>query len=215
MLRARSDEAKAERLVAILDAAAQWFDAVGPDLTLDQVAATAGLTRTTLYGYAATREELLILLSTRELNTWFATVNPVLRRCRTSVGVARALADTLLDATRLAPLLALCGTVFERNISLEAATVWKQNLHDQLIETGTLIDRATRSRDGSGARLLLHTYASVTGLHSIANPPSVAAKAIAEAGLQGLRIDHETELRAAITIAASSFLQPAQRKSIS
>jgi AcrR family transcriptional regulator len=212
MLRARSDEAKAMRLEVILDAAAHWFDAVGPDLTLDQIAITAGLTRTTLYGYAATREEVLILLTARELDAWFAAVDPPLRRCRTSMGVARTLADTLMEADRLAPLLALCGTSFERNISLDAATTWKLNLHGHLIKTGTLIDRATRSRDGSGARLLLHVYASVTGLHSIAHPPPIAAKAIAEAGLSALRIDHEAELRMAIAALASTLLQPAHRR---
>jgi AcrR family transcriptional regulator len=213
MLRARSDEAKAKRLAVILDAAAEWFDAAGTDLTLDQVAVTAGLTRTTLYGYAATREELLILLTGRELDAWFAQVTPMLRRCRTSVGVARALTDTLLASPRLAPLLALCGTVFERNISADAAIGWKQSLHDHLVHTGSVIDLATRSRAGAGARLLLHVYASLTGLHSVAFPPPIAAKAIADAGLTGLVINHEAELRLAITALAATLLQPAQRKS--
>lgn len=213
MQRARSDEAKAERLSAILDATAEWFDRAGSDLTLDQVAATAGLTRTTLYGYAATREELLVLLTGRELNEWFDDVTPMLRRCRTSVGVARTLTDTLLAAPRLAPLLALCGTVFERNISGDAAIAWKQNLHDYLLQTGSVIDLATRSRTGAGARLLLHVYASVTGLHGVAFPPPVAAKAIADAGLTGLLISHDAELRLAITALTSTLLQPAQRRS--
>lgn len=215
MLRARSDEAKAERLGAILDATAQWFDVAGPDLTLDQVAATAGLTRTTLYGYAATREEVLVLLTARELNIWFAVVTPMLRRCRTSIGVARSLTDTLLGTARLVPLLALCATMFERNISLDAAVLWKRGLHNHLIAAGSVIDVATRSRSGSGARLLLHVHASATGLHSIAFPPAVAAKAIADAGLAAMRIDTEAELRLAITSLAFAILQPAQRKQTS
>lgn len=212
MQRARSDEAKAERLGSILDSTAEWFDVAGPDLTLDQVAATAGLTRTTLYGYAATREEVLVLLTARELDEWFAVVTPLLRRCRTSIGVARSLTDTLLATARLVPLLALCGTVFERNISLDAARAWKQKLHDHLLSTGVVIDIATRSRHGSGSRLLLHVYAAATGLHGIAFPPPTAAKAIADAGLTGMTIDAEAELRLAITALASSILQPAQRK---
>lgn len=212
MQRARSDEAKAERLGAILDATAQWFDVAGPDLTLDQVAATAGLTRTTLYGYAATREEVLVMLTSRELDEWFDEVTPLLRRCRTSIGVARSLTDTLLATARLVPLLALCGTVLERNISLDAARRWKQNLHDHLLASGTVIDIATRSRAGSGARLLLHVHASATGLHGIAFPSPIAAKAIADAGLTGMLIDPGAELRLAITALASTILQPAQRK---
>lgn len=208
MQRARSPEAKAERVALILDATAEWFDAAGADLTLDQVAESAGLTRTTLYGYAATREELLVLLSERELTAWFADVEPALRRQRSATGIARTLTDTLLATARLAPLLALCGTVFERNISPAAALRWKQMLHDRLLAVGATIDVAAAAQPGSGARLLLHTYAAVTGLHAVAFPPTVAAKAIADGGLGALRIDYPTELRSAIHAAATTLLKP-------
>ena len=208
MQRARSAEAKAERFALILDATAEWFDAVGADLTLDQVAESAGLTRTTLYGYAATREELLVLLTERELTLWFADVDARLRRQRTNAGIARVLADTLLETPRVAPLLALCGTVFERNISPGAALRWKRLLHDQLLVVGATIDAVANAQPGCGARLLLHTYASVTGLHSVAFPPAVAAKAIADGGLDALCIDYSHELRTALNAAAAVLLKP-------
>lgn len=191
-------------------AAEQCFGSLGPELTLDQVAAATGLTRTTLYGYAATREELLVLLTERELDRWFNVVTPALRRAKTSTGVARAICAHIVDQPRLPPLLALCGSVFERNISLDAATRWKQHLHDQVLATGSVIDEATGSTQGSGARLLLHVHATVTGLYSVATPPPVAAKAIVDAGLGALQIDFATELRLAITALSSTILQPSR-----
>ncbi len=206
MQRARSAEAKTIRRAAILDATARCFDAVGTDLTLDQVAAAAGLTRSTLYGYAATREELLLLLTTREVDGFFDDLALGMRRRRSSAGVARLVADAVIARPRLAPLLASCSVVFERNISLEAAIRWKQHLHDQVLVIGAQIDSALGLGEGSGARFLLLAHAAVTGLHGVAFPPEVAAKAITEAGLDALHIDFADELIVSLTALAGALL---------
>ncbi len=206
MQRARSPEAKTIRLVAILDATARCFDEVGPDLTLDQVATAAGLTRTTLYGYAVTREELLLLLTARELDGFFDALALGIRRRRSANGVARLFAEAVIERPRLAPLLASCSVVFERNISLGAAVTWKQHLHDQLLATGAHIDSALRLDEGSGARFVLHVHAVVTGLHGVAFPPEVAAKAITDAGLDALRVDFADELIVSLTALAGALL---------
>lgn len=206
MQRARSEEAKTIRRVAILDAAALWFDEVGTDLTLEQVANGAGLTRTTLYGYAATREELLLLLTTRELDGFFDALALGIRRRRSANGVARLVAEAVVERPRLAPLLASCSAVFERNISLDAAITWKQHLHDRLLTTGTDIDSVLGLGEGSGARFLLHVHATVTGLHGVAYPPEVAAKAITDAGLHALRVDFADELVVSLSALAGALL---------
>jgi AcrR family transcriptional regulator len=210
--RAKSAEAKAIRRAAILDATANWFDQVGAELTLDHVAQSAGLTRSTLYGYAATREELLLALTSREIAAWFEAVSSGLRRVRTTDGVARVVTTELLTRPRLPALLALCPTVFERNITDAAAAQWKLDLHEQVMSLGIAIDAITSARAGSGARFLLHAYAVVTGLHGIAFPPPIAAKAIADGALDLLRIDFETELTAAIAGAARAFLPASSRR---
>jgi AcrR family transcriptional regulator len=208
--RARSTEAKAIRRASILDATASVFRTRGPALTLDDVAASAGLTRATLYGYATTREELLVLLTERELVAWFTDVELKLRRATTTDQVAAALTTTLLAKELLAPLLALCGPVLEANVSVAVARRWKLLLHDELLRIGALIDNATRADAGSGARLLLHVHATYTGLHSLANPPEIAAKAIAELGLTALRISFADELTTSIRVLTTSLLHSSE-----
>jgi AcrR family transcriptional regulator len=204
--RARSEEAKAERLRSIVDAAARCFDGVGIDVTLDQIAVASGLTRTTLYGYGTTKEEILLLLADREVSEWFSVVTPALARARSSKGVVRVLTDSIVERPRFISVLALCGPILERNVSVEAATAWKQRLHDQLLAAGGSIDAALHVSIGSGARLLLHVYAVATGLHSVAAPPAVAAKAIADAGLCALEVDFASELRVAVGALAATLL---------
>ncbi len=206
MLRARSPLHRAQRLDEILAAVANLFDAVGPGLTLDRVADEVGLTRSTLYGYASTREELLLLLVDAELFAWFKEIDTPLRRCRTHTGVARVLTEHIIARPRLPPLLAQCGIVLEHNVSLEAAKRWKLRVHDGLLEAGLAIDAGLRLRSGTGSRFLLHVYACVVGLHSLSAPPPIAEKAIAESGLDALLIDFDTELRLAVRSLANAIL---------
>jgi AcrR family transcriptional regulator len=203
--RARSSENRALRRAEILAAAAALFDA-GTDFSLDAVAKASGLTRTTLYGYASTREELLLHLVDAELSGWFTDIAPGIRRSRTPAGIARVLTQNVVARPRLAPLLTHCGIVFERNVSLAAVTQWKLRVHEQLMSTGQLIDHAVGTKTGSGARLLLHTHASVVGLHSLATPPPIAAKAIADSGIEGLTINFERELQLAVHSLAETIL---------
>jgi TetR/AcrR family transcriptional regulator len=196
MPRARSDEAKAQRFAEILAATADLFDEVGPDLSLQQVAARCGLARTSLYGYAQTKEELLLLLTAAELRSFFAHLDNALGVGeRPAVAVATAVAAL----PRLAPLLTVSPTVIESNVSFEAALAWKQQIHTSLLQTGGALDRLADAPKGSGARFLLHAYAVVTGLYLISNPAPIAAKAIDTGGFSELRIEFRGELLIALS----------------
>jgi AcrR family transcriptional regulator len=199
--RARSDHAKAARLGEILDAAALLFDEFGADLTLLDVAQRTGLSRTTLYGYAATKEELLLLLTSDELRRFFS-------RLTTGLGTQpldTLICDCVFGQPRLAPLLTMTPTVFERNISSDVARSWKTELADLLSDCGVAIERHHAVSPGVGARLLLHTNAVVTGLHAIAHPPMVIEQTIADANLTQLQIDFQTELRIAVAALVSAL----------
>jgi AcrR family transcriptional regulator len=196
MQRARSDEAKTERLLTILEAAAALFDEFGRHLTLAQVATAAGLSRTTLYGYANTKEELLLLLTGSELQQFarIASSSAV-----SGLRPAESVASAVNALPRFAPLLLLSGPVLESNVSYEAVMAWKQQVHLCLHELGATFDMTTESATGTGARFLLHAYASVTGLFAVASPAAIAVKAIDDAELHMLRIEFRGELFIALT----------------
>jgi AcrR family transcriptional regulator len=203
--RARSDEAKATRLIAILTATSELFEETGPAVTLSQVAERAHLSRTTLYGYASTKEELLLLLTGAELQKFF---DGVTRSLGQGESPADAVAAVVCSLPRLAPLLSLTSTVFETNVSLEAAIAWKTHVHDGLTRTGTTIDEQLGTAPGSGSRFLLHAYAVVTGLHTVAQPAPIALKAIDSANLSALRIEFRGELLIALHALQDALLAP-------
>jgi AcrR family transcriptional regulator len=205
MQRARSDEAKTARLQSILMAASALFSEFGPHMTLAQVASHAGLSRTTLYGYANTKEELLLLLVGADLERFQATVTNSLRD---GAGPAVSVASAVTGVPTFAALLSLAGSVLESNVSYDAAMAWKQQVHRCVLNLGTAIDETTNAAAGSGARFLLHAYASVTGLYSVANPVSIAAKAIDDAGLTILRIEFRGELLISLTALEHALLAP-------
>jgi AcrR family transcriptional regulator len=203
MQRARSDAAKAQRFSEILTAAADLFDEMGPELSLQQVAGRCGMARTSLYGYAQTKEELLLLLAAAELRTFFNHLNTSLAEGeRPSVAVATAVAAL----PRLAPLTTMISTVIESNVSFEAALAWKQQLHTSVVATGQVMDLQADAAPGSGARFLLHAYAVVTGLHLVANPAPIAAKAIEAGGFAELRLEFRGELLIALTALEQQLL---------
>lgn len=213
MQRARSEQNRAERYATILNATANHFDLFGPDLTLAQIAETTGLTRTTLYGYATSREELLLALTDRELTDWFERVTCAIATLQSVNGVVQQIISEILAQPRLAPLLGLCNVMIERNVSYDAAARWKTKLQQQILEVGDAIDRACATPNGCGARFLLHVHASLTGLHSLAFPSPIAVKAIADCGLTVLDIDLDSELRIAIPALAEAILQPQKHPS--
>jgi Tetracyclin repressor-like, C-terminal domain len=120
--------------------------------------------------------------------------------------------DQFVARPRLAPLLTQCSIVFERNVSLDAAKQWKVRVHDQLLDAGRVIDTTLQTRPGTGARFLLHTYASVVGLHSLASPTPIAAKAIAETGLAALVVNFDRELHVAIRSLAETLLSTSKER---
>jgi AcrR family transcriptional regulator len=201
--RARSDEAKATRLLTILRATSDLFHEVGQAITLSQVAERAHLSRTTLYGYASTKEELLLLLTASELHQFFEGVAFSIAR---GMSPADAVASTVTAQPQLASLLAHTATVFEANVSLDAAIAWKIQVNAGLTQTGALIDSQCTVAPGTGARFLLHAYAAVTGLHTVAEPAPIAAAAIDSAHLDALRIDFHHELVTALHALQSVLL---------
>ena len=207
MQRARSPESKEQRWTEVLAAATDCFDSLGPDLTLRHVAEAAGLTRTTLYGYAATREELLLRLLQNELETWFAEVRSAVARRRTPSGVAEVITERVVAQPRLAPLLNPSARSCSSATSPKTPRVpgrrgsktrcWKPVRRS--------IERPEQHRE-LVLRFLLHVAATVTGLHGVAAPAPVAAKVIAERGLDALRIDFSSELQVAVDALAAALL---------
>ncbi|MDE2140118.1 MAG: helix-turn-helix transcriptional regulator, partial [Gammaproteobacteria bacterium] len=81
--RAVSDEQKAERRSTILQTALTAFaDTAYDELTMDRIAADAGLAKGTLYLYFRSKEEVFLALCEHELGRWFDDLDTALQTRR-------------------------------------------------------------------------------------------------------------------------------------
>jgi AcrR family transcriptional regulator len=118
-LRARTDTDKTARKTQLLQAAADLHAERALEWTMLEVAARAGLAKGTTYLYFRTKEELLLELLTRDLETWFDTLETSLNT--PNPDLARSIAHSLASRPRLVALLGVQASILERNLSPEAA----------------------------------------------------------------------------------------------
>lgn len=179
--RARSPEQKQVRLVAILDAAATLFRMTPvAEISLAAIADQAGLAKGSIYRYFSTKEEVLLAVLGRELSGWFEEVNARLKALE-GQGDPDAVASSLVESLQTRPLmtelLARLNNVLEHNLSFETGRTFKEVTHQQLEQTGRLLEQALPTlAPGDGLHFFLWLQALVTGLWPQAYPvPAMSA----------------------------------------
>ena len=117
--RARSEEQKALRRQAVLQAAEAYFLDVGYEaFSMAQLAKRAGLVKGTLYLYFKTREELFLTLYEKSLNRWRKELISNLSEPMSSEAYAQTLHNTAMADGTFVPLLIRLEHVIEHNVSV-------------------------------------------------------------------------------------------------
>lgn len=117
--RARSEEQKALRRQAVLEAAEGYFAVVGYEaFSMAQLARRAGLVKGTLYLYFKTKEELFLTLYEKSLNRWSKVFISNLSEPMPSSDYARTLHNTAMADATFVPLLIRLEHVIEHNVSI-------------------------------------------------------------------------------------------------
>lgn len=201
--RARSEAAKEERLLELLEVARPLVNAKSfDDLKMADVAEAAGVAKGTVFLYFPTKEALCLALLEAELFGWLAALRAELEQPGrwSEKRLARAFVLTLAPRPLFLKLLGLLATVLEHNLPVETVVAFKERLLSALVEHGALLERRLpKLSPGEGARLLLRVDAVVVGLSQLANPAPVVAQALALPHLQPLIVDFEPELLATLT----------------
>jgi AcrR family transcriptional regulator len=195
--RARREDDKQQRRRALLDAAWALLQAMPyPEVTMAGVAERAGLAKGTAFLYYRTKESLFLALAGEQLDAWFADLDDALEAERTcdAARLARLVCDTLGRHPGLLRLLAVLHGVLERNVDLDTARAFKQELLDHVSHAGALLERAcpflARAAGGpGGAALLLRVHALAVGIAQLADPPPVVAAVLGEPGMEVFRVD--------------------------
>jgi AcrR family transcriptional regulator len=197
-LRARSADEKAGRQDALIAAGRRALASRSYDeVTMADVAASAGLSKASAYLYFSTKESLFLQLIEKELQAWFETVEaglkPGLKGAARSV--PRLIARSLAGSPVLLDLLTLLHGRIETNLNLEEVTRFKNYLAVSLDRVGSKLDTCLNLKCGAGMKLLLRTHAFTIGLRQMSEPPEIIAKVIAaNPHLSGMTPDFETEL---------------------
>ena len=194
-IRARSPEQKGQRLEEIKGAVRRQF-AERPyhEITLTTIADELGWSRANLYKYVSTKEEVFLLLTADEMNSYFnALLTALPEGCGLSpdtvAEVWAGIANAHREYFRLGDLLT---TIVETNVTVERLMTFKRSYYDHVAEMRERLPLILGIAPERVEPLLMAIYYHATGLVSgcWSNP------LIAEA-LERLKIERpETEFRA-------------------
>jgi AcrR family transcriptional regulator len=142
--RARSPEQKEARRAAILEATAQLLaEGTVSSVSLNGIARRAGLSKSNLYRYFGSREEVLLALLQQDVEVLAEDAMVVLAALPDDVTadqLAEALVDTVLRYPRLACLLANLTSVIEQNVDEETLVAFKLALFNRLFGVAMTMD---------------------------------------------------------------------------
>jgi len=184
--RAMEASEKDERKQQILKAAASLFAASGfEQISMAEVARSAGIAKGTVYLYFKTKEELFLALLDHAFGLWFADLQQRLTTLTNYENPARVevfgsiLAESLQGHTLLVGLLPILHPILEQNVPYSAVLEFKQHLRAQLLSTGQQIENYFAfMHPGQGAELLLSAYSALIGLLSMTQPSEIVRQVL-------------------------------------
>ncbi|MEO1268692.1 MAG: TetR/AcrR family transcriptional regulator, partial [Myxococcota bacterium] len=135
--RARTPKQKAKREQEILDAAAELFLRESySDITLVKIAQVAGFTRSNVYRYFATKEDIFLQLYQDDLEAFFTHLAQELNALdvpASSAAISDTCATVIMEHPLLLALLPLVTSVLEVNSSEEKLLQLKLELKNHAV----------------------------------------------------------------------------------
>ena len=133
-VRARSDEQIEQRINEIVNATARLYEEHRfEDITFAMIAKEADFTRSNLYRYFQTKEDIFLELIKHDITVWredilenFVDGNPSLHE------VAVISVDLILKHKRMVKLFTILFTLLEPNSSLDALTAFKRKINEEI-----------------------------------------------------------------------------------
>lgn len=201
--RARRPGEKEARRDAILGAAARLIEGADPQsVTLNAIAAEAGLSKPNLYRYFQSREEILLHLFLDDLRSFAAEVAGKLDAVHEGAA-PETLADMQVDAyasrPRLCRFLGLIASVLEQNASERVLREVKVSTLETARMLAAALHRARPELPVEQCLWFNSTVALfVAGLWPPAHPSAAVGALLVEPEFEALRPDFRRDLRTTI-----------------
>jgi len=200
--RAQSEEQKRQRISEIVSATARLYKQYRfEDITLTRIAEEADFTRSNLYKYFSSKEEIFLAFLKRDILTWREDVlrtygNRTIRSIETFASVW---VDTLSRHQRLLDLVSILSSFLEKNVTEEVLIDFKRSVKGELSVLSELLCRAfpAFTPDKAGEFLELQ-LASTIGLYQITNLSDVQRKVLDYPEFRHMKIDFKPYLQKTI-----------------
>ena len=207
--RARQPEQITLRRAQLLAAAAELFDAEGPSgAGLNAIAARAGFTKSNVYRYFESREQVLLELFLDE----FASLADAMvaafgaRQSGDVAALAEAMTTTFIAHPRCCQLMAILASTLEQNVSEAtiATTKTQMNDHSALI-IAALAARLPGATAADCAWAIAMIGSLLTGMWPSVNPPPAARAVLARPEFANLRMDLPRDLKRTAQVLLASI----------
>ena len=185
-IRARSPEQKQERMEAIMAAADKLFQKHPyHQITMGTIAKELGWSRSNLYKYAATQEEIFLALHSSKNRAWLEDL-------------ARSLENAPLQESEFARLWAeaterhagflryqeIVISIIESNVTFERLTQFKREFADMLAPIVSLLARQCGTDENTSTELYLTLLFQAPGLYNHYHCADLTREAMKAAGLK-------------------------------
>ena len=165
-IRARSPEHKQERMAAIMQAADELF-AGRPyhQITMGTIAEHLGWSRSNLYKYAATQEEIFLELHAQKNRAWLEDLSANLKDAPlSSAEFARIWAETTGRHAAFLRYQGILVSIIESNVTLERLTAFKRGFTDMVKPVATVLSRQCGIEEPAALDLYLRLLYQAPGL---------------------------------------------------
>ncbi len=207
--RARKPEEINLRREQLLAAAATLFDEQGPTgAGLNAIAAKAGFTKSNVYRYFESREQVLLELFRAEFAALVEALEVAIG-AQPSGDVARlaeAITTTFLARPRCCELISILSSTLEQNVSETTIAETKIYLsHQNARAVAALAARLPGSTPHDCAWAIAMGGSLLAGMWPAANPPPAAQAVLARPDMAHLRIVPERDFKRAMTALLASI----------
>jgi len=207
--RARTEEQKDYRVTEIVKATARLLEGKSFDeINLTEIAKEASFTRSNLYKYFATKEEVFLELLKRDLVQMRRDLEKVYQHDQSPSAeeFARKWTATQARHKRLLELFSILYTSIERNSSLEKLIEFKELARDELKLLIDLLRRLFPTLSIEGANEFMHSCMAVgLGLYPMANMGEKQLRAMETAGTLHTKAEFDTFYERAVCYLIRGF----------
>ena len=198
--RARTEEQKLARRKSILDATASLL-ASSPlgSLSFNRIAKQCGLSKSNLYRYFGSREEVLLELLSEDIQRLTEDVHTQIGGMPedlTAEGLSTVLVELLLAHERLAALLAQLEAVIEPNVERSLLLAFKLSLLDALTQIAADLEAKWPALlpSGAGVEVLQFLVVLLAGLWPQRDRPPALSEVLEHPALAPVRLDFRPTL---------------------